>query len=135
MSRIYRLCVSHLSNHIIQRAVYAGWSKFTLIGGADFAQEVQEWIETSSEALGPAAAGADESAMIAAKAPWKHLTDVGRILTLPTGVSGEDVTFEQAMAVAWSDGESYERFCERVDVALGKEELRMILRRRVECWR
>ena len=51
-SKIYRRIVSHLSNHIVQRVVYAGWSKFSPQGGKDFSDEVKDWIETSSTAVG-----------------------------------------------------------------------------------
>lgn len=75
------------------------------------------------------------------EAPWRLLSDAAKILQLPeveregTVYEGE-VTFKQAMAVAWADGpESLRVFQERSGTRLGRGELQGILRRRVECWR
>ena len=125
-SRIYRRIVSHISNHIQNRAVYAGWSKFTATGGREFASEVNDWRQVSSSTL---------SDGVVTAGPWMRLCDVGRVLSLP--VEGDDVTFSQAMAAAWSDGdESLRSISQRIGlVDLSRIELQGILRRRVECWK
>ena len=122
-SRLYRRIVLHISNHIQQRAVYAGWSRFTAIGGRDFADEAADWRQASSSSL-------PENIIV--NSPWTRLSDIGRILSLPS-----DATFSLAMAAAWSDSEeSLQNLNERIGlVDVGRNELQGILRRRIECWR
>ena len=127
-SRVYRRIVNHLTNHISQRAVYAGWSKFSQVGGQDFASEVKDWINTSSELDLPGTATAE--------APWRVLKEAGMILSLPNDAEGDEPTFGQAMAVAWSDSEEGLRaWRERTGLIMGREEMKGLLRRRTECWR
>jgi len=127
-SRVYRRIVSHLTNHISQRAVYAGWSRFSQVGGQDFASEVKDWINTSKELDLPGTAGAE--------APWRTLREAGTILSLPNDAEEDEPTFGQAMAVAWSDSEeSLKRWRERTGMSMGREEMKALLRRRAECWR
>ncbi|WVQ98696.1 hypothetical protein IAU59_005827 [Kwoniella sp. CBS 9459] len=154
LSRLYRKVVDHLSNHIIQRGVYAGWSKFTEHGGRDFQNEVSEWKEVSTSALNPSASTASLASSapelngypILTKAAWKKLDEIAKVLVLPTGqsqplgssTSGKgtnEVTFAQAMASVWDSESGLHAFKQRLGVELSREELQAILRRRVECWR
>jgi hypothetical protein len=131
--RVYRRVVQHLSNHIQNRAVYSGWSKFSPGGGKDFAEEVDEWIGISKSSL---ALSIDTipGGLAAVEAPWERLRDISRILSLPTD-EGDGPTFAQAMAAAWSDGEeSYGLFCQRLGVSLDRQDLRGVLKRRLDCW-
>ncbi|WWD01416.1 hypothetical protein V866_008360 [Kwoniella sp. B9012] len=128
VSRLYRRIVDHLSNHILQRGVYAGWSKFAEHGGIDLQLEVKEWKEVSSNSLG-------ENSIISVNAFWRKLDDISSILALPTGEAKDKVTFAQAMASAWDGEEGLKVFNERLGVDMGREELQSVLRRRVECWR
>ncbi|WRT67124.1 uncharacterized protein IL334_004090 [Kwoniella shivajii] len=133
ISRIYRKVVDHLSNHILQRGVYAGWSKFTEHGGLDLKSEVREWKEISFSIL---SSFSNLDTLIAVDFPWKKLEDISNILALPSGTGdGKDITFSQAMASAWGGDSGFTSFCERLNVNLSKEELQAVLRRRVECWR
>ncbi|ORX39873.1 TIP-1 family-domain-containing protein [Kockovaella imperatae] len=138
-SRIYRRIVGHLSNHISQRAVYSGWSKFSTFGGQDFLHEIQDWVQTSSSAmLGSNQSTEDELLVSSAiEYPWQTLMDAGRLLSLPEDDGKGTATFAQAMAAAWSDGEeSRVLFCQRAGTSqMGSQEMQGILRRRVECWR
>lgn len=129
-SRLYRRIVNHLTNHISQRAIYAGWSKFTSYGGQDLSQEIADWISTSLTLDLP-------SGVEGIKAPWKGLEDAANVLKLKEeGESVEDVTFGQAMAVAWSDGEeAWGTWKERSGWNGDRETLKAVLRRRVDCWR
>ncbi|WVQ70105.1 uncharacterized protein L199_008330 [Kwoniella botswanensis] len=128
VSGLYRRIVDHLSNHILQRGVYAGWSKFTEHGGIDLQLEVKEWKEVSSNSLG-------ENSIISVNTFWRKLDDISKILALPTGEAKDKVTFAQAMASAWDGEEGLKVFNERLGVDMGREELQSVLRRRVECWR
>lgn len=51
LTTVYKAIVDHLTNHIAQRAVYAGWSKFTQVGGEEFGEEVKAWQEASLAGL------------------------------------------------------------------------------------
>ncbi|WWC61139.1 uncharacterized protein I303_103718 [Kwoniella dejecticola CBS 10117] len=143
LSRIYRKVVDHISNHILQRGVYAGWSKFSEYGGKDLEMEIKEWKEVSSSSIssssssipGPGLGGLNSILAINIDVPWKKLENISRVLALPTGEAKDTVTFAQAMASAWAGEEVLKVFNERLGVRLGKEELQGILRRRVECWR
>ena len=137
MSRLYRRIVSHLSNHIAQRAVYSGWSRFTAQGGREFADEVKDLVEASREVLGDA----KRPANLGIDGAWRSLVDAGRILQLPEeeregeAYKGEPV-FKQAMAAAWADGsESLKVFQERTETKMDKATLQVVLRRRLDCWR
>lgn len=147
VTRLYRRIVAHISNHIQQRAVFSGWSRFTPTGGQSFAAEIEDWVQASQEAMrglatSEAAAVAALSVM-AVEVPWTHLRDAGKILSLPNGDEARDAadspsaTFAQAMAAAWSDGtESLQLFLERVAIEeMSREGLQSILKRRTECWR
>lgn len=126
-SRLYRRIVLHLSNHIQQRAVFAGWSKFSAAGGREFANEITDWRQACAASL---------PEEIVVDAPWTRLSDIARLLSLPSE-TGDGATFSQAMAAAWSDGEDTLRtFVERVGwVDVSRSDLQGWLRRRVECWR
>lgn len=149
MTRLYRRIAAHISNHIQQRAVFSGWSRFTATGGQSFAAEIEDWVQASQEAMRTLAsndgsAAAALSAM-AVEVPWAHLRDTGKILGLPNGDEPSDAAvsasvsaiFAQSMAAAWSDGtESLKLFLERVGIEnMEREDLQAILRRRTECWR
>jgi hypothetical protein len=132
LSRLYRRIVSHLSNHIQQRVVYSGWSRFSVSGGQSFYTEISDWIHTATAILKSALPPAN----VDPGAPWSRLSDVGKVLRLPTDNKQGEPTFAQGMAAAWSDGEeSLRLFVDRVEVEMGREELQGVLRRRVECWR
>lgn len=137
--RVYRKIANHLTNHISQRAVYAGWSKFTSLGGKDFSDEIKDWINTSLQVEAP---GGEP----AIRMPWRGLEDVGKMLRLRTddevdgGEEGsgqsDEPTFGQAMAVAWSDGEeTYKVWKERTGIRMDRQTLRDVLKRRKDCWR
>lgn len=131
--RVYRKIVNHLTNHISQRAVYAGWSKFTWLGGKDFADEIKDWINTSLQIDLP-------GGEVSARAPWKGLEDVGKMLQLPTEDEagegeGGTATFGQAMAVAWSGGdEGMKVWQDRTGIKMDRQTLRDVLKRRKDCW-
>lgn len=142
--RLYRQIVHHISNHIAQRGVYSGWSKFTQFGGKAFQSEVEDYIHASTQALTSTPTSSTGSqdhqygippAII--ESPWIDLKAMGKILALPNDTDGDTkgVTFAQAMAAAWSDGESLEVFYERMGIELDRALLHAVLRRRVECWR
>jgi hypothetical protein len=143
LSRLYRRIVNHLSNHIQQRAVYAGWSKFTAAGGQAFYTEITDWIHAAIGVLETTATPANTGI----EAPWAALLNIAKVLRLSTedheqrkreGEKHEGTpTFAQAMAAGWSDGEeSLRMFLERAGVdGMGRQELQGVLRRRVECWR
>lgn len=133
--RVYRRTIAHLTNHIAQRGVYSGWSKFTVHGGKSFQTEIADFIQACSEAFTPA-----EIPRNVIEAPWQGLVAMGKVLALPTDVEGpqsdrEGVTFAQAMAAAWSDGESLDVFYKRMGLEMDRAQLHAVLRRRVECWR
>ncbi|WWC69475.1 uncharacterized protein I206_103416 [Kwoniella pini CBS 10737] len=135
VSKIYRKVVEHISNHILQRGVYAGWSKFTEHGGIDLQLEIKEWKEVSSTSLLSSSTSTVLRSIVSIDVPWQKLEDISKILVLPTGDAKETVTFAQAMASAWAGEEGLKVFNDRLGVNLNKEELQAILRRRVECWR
>ncbi|WVQ81558.1 hypothetical protein IAT38_003682 [Cryptococcus sp. DSM 104549] len=143
-SRLYRKIVADLSRHIMQRGVYSGWSKFSEMGGRDFQCEVDEWKDVSAGVFNRKAK--ELSAWeVQVDAPWKTLSDVSKLLSLPTSFEGVNVkdgdnvgeapTFAQGMAAAWAAGKGLVAFEERLGVDLGKEEIQAVLRRRMECWR
>ncbi|WWD15898.1 hypothetical protein CI109_100322 [Kwoniella shandongensis] len=149
VSRIYRKIVQHISNHILQRGVYAGWSKFSQMGGKDLSEEVEEWKDISRRVLGSTSSsstnidngGGGGGLVIDTDVQWRRLEGIAKILALPSSDEeeggGGGPTFTQAMGVAWSDSGSEARrsFLNRVGVDIGDEELIAVLRRRVECWR
>ncbi|ORY33806.1 TIP-1 family-domain-containing protein [Naematelia encephala] len=132
VSRLYRRIIQHLVNHISQRAVYSGWSKFTFTGGQSFAQEINDFIQACSSVLPDLPSGVEGS--------WIKLKDAGKILGLPNEQKKEPqgITFNQVMAGAWDGDESFKRLCERLGWEKGrmtKNELQALLKRRVDCWR
>lgn len=127
LSKIYRLTVAHLSNHILQRAVFAGWSKYTATGGLELALEVDAWCEVCIIGL--------DGHVRKPEAPWRELRDASVILSLPQEPSGDGrPSFSQAMALAF--GGDLDRLRERLGiVALEDQKIQAIMRRRIECWR
>lgn len=131
--RVYRRIITHLTNHIAQRAVYSGWSKFTMAGGKAFQHEISDFLQSSIDALSPA--GIPPPVI---EAPWDQLVSIGKVLSLPNDTESRDevaATFAQAMAAAWSDGESLDLFYQRLGIEMDRAQLHAVLRRRVECWR
>ncbi|TXT04871.1 hypothetical protein VHUM_03954 [Vanrija humicola] len=131
-ARVYRRVSAHLVNHIAQRAVYAGWSKFTAAGGRVLSSEVDDWRHA-------AAAGVARIAPpIPTDGPWIRLQEMATLLALPSEAEAEadTPTFAQAMAAAWSGGAALDSLRERAGVhELTQDELQAVLRRRIECWR
>lgn len=133
LTAVYRRVVDHLSNHITQRAVFAGWSKFTADGGADFAREVAGWVNTSTLALG--------GVVRRPAAPWRRLEDMGRILALDDRSSEDDGDGD---VVKWSavldalrrkDEAGFEGLM-RDGLSLsvfGNDEALEVVKRRVDC--
>ncbi|EIW69690.1 hypothetical protein M231_06298 [Tremella mesenterica] len=158
-SSIYRRIVNHLVNHISQRAVYAGWSKFTSQGGRDLYTEIEDWVQAGTCLSHPE----EGIPMEMVKAPWNKLMDMAKVLSLPTesevssisrerlgsstgvrggeedqrgrhGAKGEEevMTFENAVDVAWGDEDVFERFKSKVGITIMREEVQGVLKRRVE---
>jgi RAD50-interacting protein 1 len=126
LSKIYRLTVAHLSNHILQRAVFAGWSKYTATGGLELALEVDAWCEVCIIGL--------DGHVRKPEAPWRELRDASVILSLPQEPSGDGrPSFSQAMALAF--GGDLDRLRERLGIVLEDQKIQSIMRRRIECWR
>ena len=140
LSKLYRRIVGQLANHVSQRAVHSGWSKFTCFGGQEFLNEVKDWVQTSISALLPDTVDTMDVDLLAPDSltlPWTTLMDAGKLLSLRGENDKGLPTFSQAMAAAWSDGEeSRALFCKRAGVEnMDASEMQGILRRRVECWR
>ena len=149
--KLYRQIIHHLSNHIAQRGVYAGWSKFTQFGGRAFQAEVEDFIQASVQALSSPSSSETQPQGDShhgipreiVESPWTDLRAMAKVLALPNDTQsdtddqkdGKAVTFAQAMAAAWSDGESLDVFYERMGIELDRAHLHAVLRRRVECWR
>lgn len=135
-SRVYRKVVKHLTNHISQRCVYAGWSKFSVKGGQDFIAELSDWRHAAASVL---SGGAENEGIPAnlVDAPWEGLMDAGKLLSLPMDAEDKqsDVTFGEAMAAAWGGEESFRGFLSRARISMSRDDLQALLRRRVECWR
>ncbi|BEI99788.1 hypothetical protein CcaverHIS631_0408310 [Cutaneotrichosporon cavernicola] len=125
LARVYRRLTAHLVNHIAQRAVYAGWSKFTAAGGRALAAEAGDWRAAARQAV-PG---------IKTDAAWSKLVDMATVLVLPSGGSGDTATFAQAMAAAWGSQGALESLNERIGVEMDADEMQALLQRRVECWR
>jgi hypothetical protein len=127
LNRLYRLIIAHLSNHVLQRAVYSGWSKYTEIGGRELAAEVEAWIEACLIGL--------DGKLRKPEAPWRELRDAATILSLPKEPPGDGrPSFSQAMALAF--GDDVERLKDRLGLtALDDQKVRAVMRRRIECWR
>ncbi|WOO85911.1 RAD50-interacting protein 1 [Vanrija pseudolonga] len=131
-ARVYRRVSAHLVNHIAQRAVYAGWSKFTAAGGRALLSEVDDWRHAA------AAGVARITPPIPTDVPWNRLYEMATLLALPSESEAEadTPTFAQAMAAAWSGGAALDSLRERTGVhELSEDELQAVLRRRLECWR
>lgn len=133
LARVYRRISAHLVNHIAQRAVYSGWSKFSVGGGRALAAEVRDWQAAARAALPQL--GRDRA--------WSRLAEMATILSLPSGSAGgfdgdagDTPTFAQAMAAAWGAPAALESLKARAGVSeLDQEAMQAVLRRRVECWR
>ena len=79
------------------------------------------------------------------ESPWTDLRAMAKVLALPNDTEssqsgdgdtgGVSVTFAQAMAAAWSDGESLDVFYDRMGMEMDRAQLHAVLRRRMECWR
>lgn len=131
-ARVYRRVSAHLVNHIAQRAVYAGWSKFTAAGGRVLLSEVDDWRHAAVAGV------ARITPPILTDAPWNRLHEMAVLLALPSESEAEadTPTFAQAMAAAWSGGVALDSLRERTGVhELSEDELQAVLRRRLECWR
>jgi hypothetical protein len=127
--RLYQSIVSHISNHIMQRAVFAGWSKFTAVGGRELLGEVEAWIEASRHGL-------EGSNIIRhPELAWSQLLEAAKILALPRDLTPEKATtYSQAMALVF--GNEYERLKESLGLKeTSLEQAQGIMRRRIECWR
>lgn len=126
-ARVYRRISLHLVNHIAQRAIFAGWSKFTATGGKALAAEVSDWRHAASAAL----------PNLKTDGAWSRLADMAAVLSLPTESEkeGDLPTFSQAMAAAWGSSEALESVQARAGVSLDETDMQDVLRRRVECWR
>jgi hypothetical protein len=125
LARVYRRITAHLVNHIAQRAVYAGWSKFTAAGGRALLSEVGDWRAAARQAL----PGTKTDAA------WSRLAEMATVLGLPSGGGGESASFAQAMAAAWGAPSALESITQRIGVDMDAEEMQALLQRRVECWR
>lgn len=113
----------------MQRAVYAGWSKFTQTGGAHLVSDVKDWQQACVIALG------NSSAIKRPEIPWIKLANAAQILALPA--EGNRETFPQAMVAAWSDDPALLSDLLRSIGVYGMEraDVQAVLRRRVDCWR
>lgn len=113
----------------MQRAVYAGWSKFSAIGGRELLGEVEAWIEASRHGL-------EGSNIIRyPEIAWSQLYEAAKVLALPKDLTPEKtMTFSQAMALVF--GDEYERFTESLGLKeMSQEQAQAIMRRRIECRR
>lgn len=138
---MYRRIVSHLGNHITQRAIYSGWSKFSITGAIELKIEIDDFITSSAEILASVPIGS-ELVKKNSEVPWKALVDKIKVLSLPISPEGGEgvkgiPTFSQGMAAGWSDGdESLKGFFDRAGITgMDRGELQSVLRRRNECWR
>lgn len=125
VNQIYREIISHLSNHIQQRAVFSGWSKFTESGGKNLAAEIDVWVEACS--LG---------GIKRPEGPWRKLREMAKILALPVEPrEGEDsLAFSQAMALALGGG--VDKLRDVLELSeLDGQVIQSVVRRRVECKR
>jgi hypothetical protein len=129
LGRIYRAIVAHIINHIMQRAVYAGWSKFTEFGGQELQAETSAWIEASR-------LGLQEATFIRRpELPWQSFVETARVLALPVEPQeGQATSFTPAVAMAFDS--QFGRLAELVDIKeLDQGQVQIILRRRIDCWR
>lgn len=100
-----------------------------------------DFVHASTEAFASASvsvtAPVGEVPRSVVEAPWTDLRAMAKVLALPTedADAAGGVTFAQAMAAAWSDGESLGVFYERMGMDMDRAQLHAVLRRRVECWR
>ncbi|KAG7529987.1 hypothetical protein FFLO_05284 [Filobasidium floriforme] len=126
---LYRAIVAHVTNHIMQRAVYAGWSKFTEYGGQELVAETNAWVEASTLGL------RECDAIRRPGLPWQAFGETARLLSLPTEAKEEQpVTFAQAVAMAFDS--QYARLTELLDIKeLDQGQAQVVLKRRIDCWR
>lgn len=132
-TRVYRDVTAHLSNHIQQRVVHSGWSKFTAAGGKSLSAELDAWVEACEMGLQGAPAG---SLAHRAEGPWRTLREMSRILSLPVEPPAKDgLSFVQAMALAFSDDDGAASALKKLELAeLDADQMRAVMKRRVE-WR
>ncbi|KAL7410048.1 TIP-1 family-domain-containing protein [Mrakia frigida] len=135
---LYRSIVSHLSYHIIQRAVKAGWSKFSEVGGKEFESEVQAWIESSRIGLrsATAAKGAGRGGK-GVERPWRKMREMGTLVGLPAAEKGdgeEGMRFREVVELMQDGGEEDEKKVRKVlDVKeLTRAEILEVLKRRLD---
>ena len=126
---LYRAIVAHVTNHIMQRAVYAGWSKFTEYGGQELVAETNAWVEASTLGL------QECDAIRRPGLPWQAFGETARLLSLPAEAKEEQpVTFAQAVAMAFDS--QYARLTELLDIKeLDQGQAQVVLKRRIDCWR
>lgn len=126
-ARVYRRISLHLVNHIAQRAVFSGWSKFTAAGGRALASEVSDWRHAAATAL----------PNVKTDGAWSRLADMAAVLSFPaeSEKEGDGATFAQAMAAAWGSPAALDSVQARAGVSFDTEDMQALLRRRVECWR
>jgi hypothetical protein len=129
LGRLYRSIVAHITNHIMQRAVYAGWSKFTEYGGEELVSETSAWIEASKLGL------LECPSMRRPELPWQPFVETARLLALPTETrEDEPVAFAQAVAMAFDS--QYGRLTELMHIKeLDQGQAQTVLKRRNDCWR
>lgn len=134
LGRLYRSIVAHIINHIMQRAVYAGWSKFTEYGGQELVAETAAWFEASAQGL---QTSQSLPAVKRPALPWRPFMETARLLALPTESQDPDttpVTFSQAVAMAFDS--QFGRLSDLLDIReLDQAQTQVILRRRLDCWR
>ncbi|KAL7423932.1 hypothetical protein Q5752_001517 [Cryptotrichosporon argae] len=160
--RIYRRAATQIAHHVAQRAVFAGWSKYTAHGGDELHAAVRRLVASSGSGLravldahghGHGHDAVDVNVNVIER-PWRELQAAAALLRLPSeaGKAGsaapmdardaknakdakDEPTFSQAMAAAWTGGAPLDRFAARVGVEMGADAMQAVLRRRVECWR
>lgn len=113
----------------MQRAIYAGWSKFSDIGGQELLVEVEAWIEASRHGL------EGSNVIRFPEIAWTQLHEAAKVLALPRDVTPEKtMTYSQAMALVF--GNEYERFMESLGLKeMSQDQAQAVMRRRIECWR
>ena len=124
LTAIYRRIVDHLSNHIVQRAILAGWSRFTAAGGKELEREVAAWVSSSSLALG--------SAVRRPAAPWRRLEEMAKVLALDDDGDNEQVGWDELLDALRSGGSGAP--IDQLELrVLDRAELEQVVRRRVDC--
>jgi hypothetical protein len=126
LNSTYRRIGSHLSTHILQRAIlYRRQREVTDVERKALQREGELWVETCRLAL----PGSGERVEV----PWRRLVQAGRIL------GADDEVWTEILKVSFDDvgpdAEEWEtRVTELIDGAeLSREEVRMIARTREDC--